>query len=240
MAELIFRHGAMNSAKTANLLMTAYNREEKDGKVLIMKPGVDTKGDRNLVSRIGLEREVNYVVNKNDSIFDLIKNESLPIKAIFVDEVQFLTEKQIDELRIIATVVDIKVITYGLKNDSNGNLFEGSRALFQRADRIEEIETTCMCGKNANTNARLINGKFNTNGKQIAIDGEDDDVEYVSVCWECFLKYASDLIDKTYSKEQLNELKEIIQKQKTATNEAEEKIQAKSRTLKNPLNTFWD
>ena len=134
MAKLLFKYATMNSGKTIDLLRTAYNYEENNGKVLIIKPKIDTKGDNKITSRVGLEREVDFLVCYDDELFELFKGKLDKVDAILVDEAQFFSKKQIDDLSIISKVMNIDVICYGLRVNFRGELFEGSKKLFEVAD----------------------------------------------------------------------------------------------------------
>lgn len=183
MAKLHFRYGAMNSGKTAILIQTAFNYEERGQKVLIIKPGIDTKGNDTIVSRIGVSRKIDYLINNDDSVIDTLKN----INCILVDEVQFMTRKQIEELWYITKVFNIPVIGYGLRTDFKTNGFEGSIRMFELADELLEMPTICRCGKKARFNGRLINNEYVYDGDSICIDDKED-VTYESLCGSCYLK----------------------------------------------------
>ena len=99
-----------------------------------------------------------------------------------------MKEHQIDELFKVAVVLDIPVICYGLRTDFKMNGFEGSSRLLLLAHSIEEMKTICKCGNKAILNGRKINGKFVFSGEQVAIDNIDN-VEYESLCGECYYKY---------------------------------------------------
>ena len=191
MSKLYFRYGAMNSGKSTHLMQVAYNYEERGMKVLIIKPMVDKKGGDTLVSRLGVGRKVDLLLDENDNVLDIIKerlNANKKIDCILVDEVQFLKGAQIDELFEIAVTLNIPIICYGLRTDFKRNGFEGSTRLLLIAHSIEEMKTICACGKKAIFNGRKINNKFVFEGEQIAID-EQNDVNYESLCGECYYKY---------------------------------------------------
>lgn len=187
MAKLHFRYGAMNSGKTAILIQTAFNYEERGQKVLIIKPGIDTKGNDTIVSRIGVSRKVDYLINNDDSVIDTLKNNLKNINCILVDEVQFMTRKQVEELWYITKVFNIPVIGYGLRTDFKTNGFEGSIRMFELADELLEMPTICRCGKKARFNGRLINNEYVYDGDSICIDDKED-VSYESLCGSCYLK----------------------------------------------------
>ncbi len=190
MAKLLFKYATMNSGKTIDLIRTAYNYEENNGKVILLKPRVDTKGEDTVVTRIGLSRKVDYLVYYDDSLFELLKGKLEGIDVILVDEAQFLSKNQIDELNIISKAMDINVICYGLRVNFRGELFNGSKKLLEVADKLEELVTLCECKKIARFVGRKVNGEFVTSGKEIVIDGEDSKVEYVPLCGDCYLKKA--------------------------------------------------
>ena len=185
MAKLHFRYGAMNSGKTAILIQTAFNYEERGQKVLIIKPGIDTKGNDNIVSRIGVSRNVDYLIDAKDSIIKKLDLEN--IDCILVDEIQFMTRKQIEELWYITKAFNIPVIGYGLRTDFKTNGFEGSIRMFELADELLELPTICRCGKKARFNGRLINNEYVYDGNSICIDDKED-VSYESLCGSCYLK----------------------------------------------------
>lgn len=187
MAKLYFRYGAMNCGKTASLLQVIHNYEEKNMKVILLKPSIDTKGDDMVISRIGLKRKVDYLIDNTDNIFDKISNNIDDIVCIVVDEAQFLSGDQINDLWLISKVKNIPVICYGLRTDFMMEGFPGSIALLEIADDIEEMKTICKCGKKATINVRKENGKYVFSGEQIAIDN-DKFIEYESICGNCYIE----------------------------------------------------
>lgn len=187
MAKFHFRYGAMNAGKSTILLQTAYNYEEKGKKVVILKPSVDTKGDEKIVSRIGLERKVDYLIGDNDSIISKLGDNISSFSCILVDEAQFLKRKQVDELFYISKMMDIPVIAFGLRTDFKSNGFEGSIRLLELADALEEMPTICRCGRKAPFNARKVDGKFTFDGDSIVID-DNSNVKYESLCGTCYIE----------------------------------------------------
>lgn len=190
MAKLYFKYGAMNSGKSTMLLQSAHNYEERGMRTVIIKPVIDTKGADSVVSRLGVSRKVDYLLAAEDSIqsvvnSDIEKNGNL--HCIFVDECQFLTVSQAEELFWTAVSMDIPVICYGLRTDFLTNGFAASSRLLELAHSIEELKTICRCGKKAMFNARKINGIFVFEGEQVAIDNENN-VEYESLCPVCYLR----------------------------------------------------
>ncbi|MBR2712157.1 MAG: thymidine kinase [Bacilli bacterium] len=193
MAKLLFKYATMNSGKTIDLIRTAYNYEENNGKVILLKPKIDTKGEDTVVTRIGLSRKVDYLVCYDDSIFELLKGKLDGVDAILVDEAQFLSKPQVDELNLITKAMDINVICYGLRVNFRGELFNGSKKLLEVADKLEELVTLCECKKMARFVGRKVNGEYVTDGKEVVIDGEDSKVEYVPLCGDCYLTKAKKL-----------------------------------------------
>lgn len=186
MAKLYFNYGAMSSGKTTALLQVAHNYEEKGLKILLFKPSIDTKGDKNVVSRIGISREVDVILSKDDDIASYIGEEKPA--AIIVDEAQFLTPEQVDTLYVLAKLDNIPVLCYGLRCDFQMKGFPGSTRLLEIADTIIESKTICSCGKKATQNLRKVNGEPTFDGDQVLIDGSTDDVTYEGVCGECYIK----------------------------------------------------
>lgn len=187
MSKLYYRYGAMNSGKTTLLLQVAHNYEERGMKVLILKPKIDTKGDDKIITRIGLKRKVDHLIDKDEKLINYLNKIPKDIVCILVDESQFLTRDQVDELFMFTKLKNIPVICYGLRSDFKTMAFPGSLRLFEIADTMEELYTICRCGKRAKFNGRIVNGKFTAVGDQVAIDGENH-VEYESLCGKCYLE----------------------------------------------------
>lgn len=184
MSKMYFRYGAMNCGKTTALLQVAHNYEEQGMNVLVLKPQIDKKGGEKVVSRLGIDRQVDYLISKDDMLlYDLNLDD---INCILVDEAQFLTPNQAKELWIISKMKNVPVICYGLKTDFRGKLFEGSKAVIELADELEELTTICKCGEKARFNARIENGKFVNRGNVVAIDGID--ARYEPLCGKCYIE----------------------------------------------------
>lgn len=192
MAKLHFKYGAMNSGKTDILIKTAYNYIECGLKVIVIKPAKDTKGDKFIVSRAGFKRAVDILAEPKTNIYSEINKiiKDNQINCVLVDEAQFLSSKQINQLFKIAKVKNISVICYGLRADFRTKLFSGSKRLFEIADNIEKLPTMCYCGSQAEFNCRKVNGKYVFHGNQIAIDKKDS-VTYDSLCGKCYQKEKS-------------------------------------------------
>lgn len=185
MAKLYFKYGAMGSSKTATALITKYNYEERGMKVWLIKPAADQRdGAFTLKSRIGLTAEAESVSPEKD-ICELYKNRERA-DVIIVDECQFMTTAQIDQLRWLVDREDLPVLCFGLRTDFRTQLFPGSRRLFELADSITEIKTICACGSKATVNARIdSNGHVVTKGEQVFLGGNDS---YLAMCHSCWKK----------------------------------------------------
>lgn len=189
MANLEYRYGPMNSGKSMAILQMAYNYEENGKKVLLVKSVVDTKGGDYLVSRIGPKRKIQVKLSDEDSLLDDKYAVMLGgLDAILVDEAQFLTGKQVEDLWYISKRMNIAVICFGLKTNFKSEFFRGSKRLFELADKFKELETICHCGKKARFNARKVDGKFATKGEDHVIDDDPKHIEYVPLCGSCYLK----------------------------------------------------
>ena len=186
--KLYFRYGTMLSAKTAMLLTTAYNFEERGMSYVCLKPVIDTRDKKNVIrSRIGIERECKWIYTETD-LYEMVKEsfeQTLDVPDwILVDEAQFLSAMQVDQLARIVDDYGCNVICYGLRTDFRTQLFEGSRRLFEIADSIEEVKSTCSCGRKTIVNARIDgNGQIITEGEQVEIGGND---KYMAVCRKCW------------------------------------------------------
>ena len=187
MAKLYFKYGAMGSSKTAQALITKYNYEENDMKVWLIKPNADTRDGRQILrSRIGLEAQVDVIAPDRDVYQLFIDTHKDSCNAIIVDECQFLTEKQIDQLRSIVNDFNVPVMCFGLRTDFQTRLFPGSRRLMEVADTIQEIKTICDCGAKATVNARIDgSGQIITEGAQVVLGGNDS---YIAMCHKCYIR----------------------------------------------------
>lgn len=171
MSKLYFKYSVMNSGKSMQLLATAYGFQEKHIPFILLKSTIDTR-DVGVIRSRGLGKRECINVKPEDSIVTIFMQEqnkiSQLIKWIFVDESQFLTEKQVEELSYIVDNYDVNVMCYGLRTDFKTKLFPGSKRLFELADTIEEIKSTCSCGGKAIVNARVDkDGNIITEGKQV-------------------------------------------------------------------------
>ncbi|MFB4350166.1 thymidine kinase [Microbacterium sp. CR_7] len=210
MAKLYFRYGAMNSGKSTALLQAAYNYEERGQHVLLAKPAIDTKGASEISSRLGMTREVDFLIGPDDdarALFDaqrdrlrraaegeLIPEGPVDVACLLIDEAQFLTAEQVDDLFRIAIEDGIPVIAYGIRNDFLTHAFPGSARLLAIAHSLEELKTICRCGRKAVFNGRVIGGSFVFDGDQVAIDEGAEGASapelttYESLCGACYLQ----------------------------------------------------
>ncbi len=186
MAKLYFKYGAMGSSKTAQALITKYNYEENDLKVWLLKPSADVRdGVSILRSRIGLESVVDILTPDAD-VYRLFADTKKDVcDVIIVDECQFLTPEQIDQLRYIVNDFNVPVMCFGLRTDFQTKLFPGSMRLMEVADTIQEIKTICDCGAKATVNARIdADGYIVTQGAQVLLGGND---AYIAMCHKCYI-----------------------------------------------------
>lgn len=191
MAKLHFKYGAMNSGKSDTLIKAAYNYIERGLSVLVLKPDVDTKGGHSIVARGGASRKVDIIVSPDTDLRKAVsqyvaKQGIKKLSCVLIDESQFLTPTQIDQLLLLSKNDNISVIAYGLRADFRTKLFPGSKRLLEIADNFEKLPTMCRCGNQAEFNCRKINDKYVFDGDQVAIDG-DGSVTYESLCGVCYL-----------------------------------------------------
>ena len=191
MAKLYFRYGAMNCGKSTALIQVDYNYRERNMNTVIIKPEADTKGSDKVISRLNVQLTADILATRKDNLYVKIENwqkQKAPVHCVLVDEAQFLTHAQVDQLFEVAVIQNISVICYGLRTDFQLNGFEGSARLLLLAHSIEELKTICKCGQKAVANGRKIGGRFVFEGSQVAIEGEAS-VEYESLCARCYFKY---------------------------------------------------
>ncbi len=184
MAKLYFKYGAMGSSKTAQVLTTKFNYEERGMKVWLIKPATDTRdGDDVIKSRIGLSSSCD-AIKKGDDIYAAFTEGHTDTDVIIADECQFFTAEQIDQLRALVNDKNLPVLCFGLRTDFLTRLFPGSRRLFEVADSITEIKTICECGRKATVNARIDSeGRIVTEGRQVFLGGNE---RYMAICHKCW------------------------------------------------------
>ena len=186
MAKLYFKYGAMGSSKTAQALITKYNYEENDLNVWLIKPSADTRDGVAIIrSRIGLEAQCQVITPQMDIYQLFCAQRTGSCDVIIVDECQFMTPAQIDQLRVIVDEFNVPVLCFGLRTDFQTKLFPGSLRLMEIADAIQEIKTMCDCGSKATVNARISDGYIVTEGAQVVLGGNDC---YIAMCHRCYIK----------------------------------------------------
>ncbi len=182
MAKLYFRYGTVGSAKTLNLLAVAHNYRQQGKNVLLLKPLLDNRFGTDIIrSRAGLEQPADIMVTDSTKIPD---SKLEGISCVLVDEAQFLSAQVINQLREIAIHKNIPIICYGLRADFRAHLFDGSRRLFELADTVEEIKTTCaFCNRKAIMNLKHSNGVATIEGPSVDLGAEE---KYFPACYNCY------------------------------------------------------
>lgn len=188
MGNLTFIYGVMGSSKSAQALITRHNYIQKGFNVILCKPEIDNRGDsvenRTVSSRIGIEAKCLVFDTNKNLVFLYMENFNYYKQNILiVDEAQFCTKEQIDQLKVLSK--NVEVLCYGLKTNFKSELFEGSKRLIEIADKLEEISYICRCGSKAIINARFINGRPTVVGSEILIGAEES---YEALCYECWKK----------------------------------------------------
>lgn len=182
MAKLFFYYSAMNAGKSTVLLQSSHNYHERGMRTLLFVPAIDTRaGVGRIQSRIGLHADA-LPLPADEDIFAHVKaaHAAQPVACVLVDEAQFLTPPQVDQLADIVDRLDIPVLCYGLRTDFQAKLFPGSAALLGLADTLSELKTICHCGRKATMNLRVgPDGRAVKEGAQVEIGGND---RYVAMC----------------------------------------------------------
>lgn len=184
MGKIIFRYGAMGASKSAHLLMTGYNLKERGKIVVYAKSSIDTRDGEFIKTRSGIPPQKSITIPENSNILELFNNIS-DQAVLMIDECQFLTEEDVNKLSKLSIEKDLFIICYGLRTDSNGNLFNGTKRLFELADVLEEIKSCCSkCERKATMNLYL------GNKKDVVLIGDSG---YLPVCRECYFKSTQEL-----------------------------------------------
>ena len=187
----------MNSGKSTALLQAVYNYEERGHHVLLAKPQLDTKGESLIVSRLGVQRPTDFTISADEDIYARFVAERAAtghlVSSLLIDEAQFLSETQVDDLLRIAVIENVPVLAYGIRTDFQTIAFPGSRRLLEVAHSLEELKTICRCGRKAIFNARKVGEHFVFDGDQVAIEGMD--TTYESLCAACYLEESDGMLN---------------------------------------------
>ena len=202
MAKMHFKYASMNSGKSIDLIRTAHNYEENGYEVLIISPVVGKSAHKMISSRVGLDRKADLLLLYSDDIFKVLKGKLANVKAILVDEAQFLSSKQVTDLFIISKALDISVICYGLRTNFKMESFAGSKRLLELSEVLEELNTLCSCGNIARFVARKVGDQFVKEGEEVIVKGTEN-ISYVPMCGKCYLTKVFKL-DLNNIKEMLN------------------------------------
>lgn len=191
MAQLYFYYSAMNAGKSTVLLQSSHNYHERGMRTLLLTPIIDQRaGVGKIASRIGLTKDATPF-SESDDLFatTCAAHEASPIACVLIDEAQFLTRPQVEQLAKVADDIGIPVLCYGLRTDFQGNLFPGSAALLGWADNLTELKTICHCGRKATMNLRTdAQGKPIIEGEQVEIGGNE---RYIAMCRKHFVEAMS-------------------------------------------------
>jgi len=186
MAKLYFHYSSMNAGKSTALLQANHNYLERGMKTMLFTAKLDNReGGGVISSRIGIQKEA-LAFGNEDNLFDMVRkaDSDSKLNCILVDEAQFLSKEQVRQLIRLVDEEGIPVLTYGIRSDFKGEVFEGSKFLLAWSDEMKEIKTICHCGKKATMNARVsTEGDMETAGAQIEIGGNE---RYISLCRGCF------------------------------------------------------
>lgn len=181
MAKLYFYYASMNAGKSTNLLQADFNYRERGMRTVLLTAGVDDRFAAGTISsRIGLSADAIAFDRDTDLVATVLREGETPPACVLVDEAQFLTAGQVDQLATLADVHDVPVLAYGLRTDFLGDLFAGSARLLAIADALVEIKSVCWCGRKATMNLRVDGeGRAVAAGAQTAIGGND---LYIALC----------------------------------------------------------
>jgi len=190
MSKLFFRYGAMNSGKSTAMLQVAHNYEERDQRVVLVKSSVDTKGNDQIVSRLGVTRTADILLSPGQdlraALYERDTESGQDIACVLIDEAQFLTPEQVDQALAVAVLDGIPVVAFGIRTDFRTRAFPGSQRLMEVAHSLQEMKTICRCGSKAIFNARLGEQGIIREGDQVMIDGEQ--ARYEALCARCYLE----------------------------------------------------
>ena len=181
MAKLYFYYSTMNAGKSTSLLQSSHNYRERGMRTLVYTAEVDQRGGGRVHSRIGLSSEARQFTPGSDLFAEVAaEHSSQPVSCVLLDEAQFLTRDQVEQLARIVDELSVPVLCYGLRTDFRGELFPGSARLLALADELTELKTICHCGRKATMVVRVgADGVVEHDGEQVEIGGNE---RYVSLC----------------------------------------------------------
>ena len=186
MAKLYFNYSSMNAGKSTALLQADHNYRERGMSTILFTSAKDERyGKNEIVSRIGIKAPATYFYG-NTNIFEDVLKESQEnnTNCVLIDEAQFLSKDQVFQLGRIVDELNIPVLTFGIRTDFKGELFEGSQYLLAWSDNIKEIKTVCHCGGKATMVVRInANGAVVSEGSQIEVGGNES---YIPLCRKHF------------------------------------------------------
>jgi thymidine kinase len=186
MAKLYFNYSSMNAGKSTALLQADHNYRERGMSTILFTSAKDERyGKNEIVSRIGIKAPATYFY-ENTNIFEDVLKESQEnnTNCVLIDEAQFLSKDQVFQLGRIVDELNIPVLTFGIRTDFKGELFEGSQYLLAWSDNIKEIKTVCHCGGKATMVVRInANGAVVSEGSQIEVGGNES---YIPLCRKHF------------------------------------------------------
>jgi thymidine kinase len=187
LAKLYFYYSTMNAGKSTSLLQSSHNYRERGMHVLVYTAKLDQRGGGKVHSRIGLSSDARHFDAATDLLGEIsAEHGRQSVSCVLLDEAQFLTPVQVEELAVVVDRLKIPVLCYGLRTDFRSELFPGSARLLALADELSELKTICHCGRKATMNVRVgADGKVERDGAQVEIGGNE---RYVSLCRRHFFE----------------------------------------------------
>lgn len=195
MAKLYFRFATMESGKSAEIIQIDYNYNKVGIKGILLIPEIDKTSDGRVLSRLGNISIPAIKFKQNENLFDkvkeIVKTTTDEISYVILDEANFITQKQAEQLSDIVDFLDIDVLAYGLLSNFKTYMFEGTKRLIELQDDISElsVKSLCHCGKKANFNSRIVNNELVKDGEEILLDTKDGkmtEVKYIPLCRKCY------------------------------------------------------
>ena len=183
MAQLHYRHAAMNSGKSTMVLQYRHTYAACGRRGLLMTR-LDRAGAGRVSSRIGLVADALEFGVATDLAALVLSRPGPRVDHVIVDEAQFLEPVQVDQLASLVDDHGIDVFTFGLLSDFRGLQFPGSARLVVLADVVEALQVypMCWCGQPARMNARVVSGEMVRDGDTVVLGDTGADVGYVVLC----------------------------------------------------------